>query len=171
MRKTLIAFLFLPLFAFVTTEWVTITLDQRASIDFPSAAEPKDLNGNAMWLQDIGKDARCMVMILDFSRMGVDSAALADEMSRPEAFEQFKQGVVGQMQGASVLSEKNTAVNGHKVFEYLIDMGTADSSALDRMYNQNYFIGTKMYSLSFFEKNSKPQADLRKKFFSSFKVK
>ena len=171
MRKTLIAFLFLPLFAFVAADWVTIKLDDRASIDFPSAAVPKDLNGNSMWLQDIGKDARCMVMIMDFSRMGVDSAALADEMSRPEAFEQFKEGVVGQMQGASILSEKNTAIHGHKVFEYLIDMGTKDTSALDRMYNQNYFIGAKMYSLSFFEKNSKPQAGLRNKFFTSFTIK
>ena len=171
MRKTLSAFLFLPLFAFVTADWVTVKLDDRATIDFPSATEAKDMNGNLMWVQDVGKDARCMAMVYDFGMMGVDSAALADEMSRPEAFEQFKTGVVGQMEGASVISEKNTTVNGRKVFEYLIDMGKKDTSALNRMYNRNYFIGAKMYSLSFFEKNNKSQAELRNKFFSSFKVK
>lgn len=171
MRKTLIAFVFLPLFAFISADWVTISLDERASIDFPSATESKDMNGNRMWIQDIGKDARCMAMVFDFGQMGMDSAALADEMSRPEAFEQFKNGVVGQIQGASVLSEKNTSIGGHKVFEYLIDMGKKDTSALDRMHNRNYFIGVKMYSLSFFEKASKPQAELRNKFFNSFKAK
>jgi hypothetical protein len=92
-------------------------------------------------------------------------------MDKPEAFEQFKGGVVGQLAGASVISEKNTTINGRKVFEYLIDMGKKDSSALNRMYNRNIFIGAKMYTLSFFEKNEKPQAELRNKFFNSFKVK
>ena len=171
MRKTLFAFLFLPLFSFITADWITIKLDDRASIDFPSATEAKDMNGNPIWVQEISKDARCMAMVLDFGQMGLDSAALADEMEKPEAFEQFKGGVVGQLAGASVISEKNTTINGRKVFEYLIDMGKKDSSALNRMYNRNIFIGAKMYTLSFFEKNEKPQAELRNKFFNSFKVK
>jgi hypothetical protein len=171
MRKTLLAFLFLPLFAFMASDWVTVKLDDRASIDFPSATGPKDLNGNTMWMHEISKDARCMAMIVDFGQMGLDSAALLEEMSRPESFEQFKAGVAGQIAGSSVISEKNTSINGHKVFEYLIDMGKKDTSALNRMYNQNYFIGAKMYSLSFFEKSHKPQAELRNKFFNSFKAK
>lgn len=170
MRKTLIALLFLPMLAFVSADWVTTKLDDRASIDFPAQIESQDLGGNPMWLHQINNEARCMVMIMDFSKMGMDSATLADEMAKPESFAQFREGVVGEIAGSSVLSEKNTSFNGHKAFEFLIDMGK-DSSKLNRMYNKNIFIGTKMYSISFFEKEGKPQAELRNKFFNSFKAK
>ena len=171
MKKTLIAFFFLPLLAFVAVDWVTIKLDGRTSIDFPSQTESKDMGGNPLWIQEINKDARCMAMVFDFGKLGLDSASLAAEMGKPESFEQFKQGVVGQMEGASVISEKNTTINGRKVFEYLIDMGTKDTSELNRMYNRNIFIGEKMYTLSFFERGKSPQAQLRNKFFNSFREK
>lgn len=170
MRKTLIALCLLPLLAFVTADWVTIKLDDRVSIDFPAQTEPQDLGGNFMWLHQINDDARCMVMTMDFAKLGMDSAVLADEMGKPESFQQFREGVVAEMEEAAVLSEKNTVVNGHRVFEFLVNMGP-DSSKLNRMYNKNIFVGTKMYSLNFFEKEGKPQAELRNRFFNSFKAK
>ncbi|HEU0109228.1 MAG TPA: hypothetical protein VFQ73_00065 [Flavisolibacter sp.] len=169
MRKTVFAFLLIPFLSFVTADWITTKIDERTSIEFPTETESKDLNGNTMWLNQISEDARCMVMVMDFAKMGADSATLAEEMNRPESYEQFKQGVVGEIEGASLISEKNTHWKGYKTFEFLIDMGKTETG-LNRMYSKSIFIGTKMYSLSFFEKNTKPQPALRNKFFNSFKA-
>jgi hypothetical protein len=171
MRKTLLILAFLPLVAFVTADWIAVKLDDRVSVNFPSVPQQNEKSGNTIWMADGNDASRCMAMVMDFSQYGLDSAGLASEMGKPESFEQFRDGVVGQIEGSSVISEKNTFINGRKVFEFLIDMGKADSSAFNKMYNRNYFIGTKMYSLSFFEKNDKPQPELRNKFFNSFKAK
>jgi hypothetical protein len=169
MRK-LILFCFLPLLAFTTADWITVKLDDRVTVEFPSAPEEKDMSGNQVWSGDINNDAKAMAMVMDFGKFGMDSAMLATEMEKDEAFQQFKDGILGQIQGSTIMSEKRTKVNGRHVFEYVINMGKPDTT-LTIMHNRNYFVGAKMYTLSFYEKGSKPQPDVRNKFFNSLKVK
>ena len=171
MRKLWSVLLLLPLLAFVTADWVNVQLNSRVSVSFPVKPDEKEMSGNAVWVADANADSRCMAMVLDFEKFGMDSAALAAEMGKETSFEQFKEGILGQIVGASLISEKKTTTNGYMTFEYVIDMGKTDTSALNLMYNKNIFIGSKMYSLSFYEKTLKRQPEARTKFFNSFKVK
>jgi len=169
MKKTLLL-LFVPLLAFATADWVSVKLDNRVSVHFPVKPEEKEMSGNDVWVADAGPNARCMAMVLDFEKFGMDSTMLAAEMGKEESFSQFKEGILGQIEGSSLISEKKTTVAGKMCFEYVIDMGKTDTAALNKMYNKNVFIGNKMYSLSFYEKDAKPQVESRNKFFNSFKV-
>jgi hypothetical protein len=172
MRKKFLAFLFLPMLAFAaTTDWVNVNLDERVSVSFPNQPEEKEMSGNAVWVADASNDARCMAMVLDFEKFGMDSVMLAAEMGKEESFTQFKEGILGQIEGATLISERKTTTAGKMTFEYVIDMGKNDTAALNKMYNKNVFIGNKMYSLSFYEKDGKPQTEARNKFFNSFKLK
>lgn len=171
MRKHFLAFLLLPLFAFVTADWVKVDLDNRVSINFPSAPKQMDSGGNPMWVQDVDKNSRCMAVIIDFNNYGLDSISLAAEMEKEEALEQFKTGMLGQIPGATIISENITTTQGKKTFELLIDMGAKDTSQLNRMYSKSIIAGTKMYSLSFFEKENAPQKEMREKYFNSIKIK
>lgn len=171
MKKLLLALFVLPFFAFVAADWVTVKLDNRAMLDFPSQPQEKEMGGNQVWIQDIDSNGRCMAMVLDFTSYGMDSAKLADEMSKDQAFADFRQGVLGQIEGSKLISEKKGTVEGKLYFEYKIDMGKTDVNALNVMYNRNIFAGTKMYSVSFYEKNNKPRDLERKKFFASFRLR
>lgn len=172
MKKTLIALLAVPFFAFAIADWVNVQLDERASISFPVAPEIKDFGGNQVWVSDASdSQSRYMMMIMDFSKFGLDSAGVAAEMGKEETFDQFKGGVLGQIPGASLISEKKTTVMGKMTFDYVIDMGKKDPKGYSIMYNRNIFSGAKMYSMNFYEKKDAPKEDLRKKFFESFQIK
>ena len=171
MKKLFAALLVLPFFAFVGSDWVTVKLDERVTVSFPTEPEKKDMSGNSVWVRDIDKDARCMALIVDFLKFGMGSAGLAAEMMRDEAFGEFRDGALGQMAGSTIISERKDTINGKTYFEYVIDMGKLDQpDALNIMYSRNIFVGSKMYTLSFYEKNKLPREEERKKFFSSFKL-
>jgi hypothetical protein len=168
--KKWIVLLLLPVLAFTVSDWKTVKVDDRVSVDFPTEPEQKEMSGNAVWVADVETGSRCMVMVLDFEKFGLDSAKLSEEMQKPEALEDFRNGVLGQIQGATLISEKASTVLGHKAFDFVIDMGKEDTAVLNKMYNKNIFIGSKMYSMSFYEKDSHPEDALRAKFFGSFKL-
>jgi hypothetical protein len=171
MKKQFLFWLILPLMAFASFEWVTISIDEKVSMDFPVKPEQSEMSGNQVWMADQNSDSRCMAMVIDFKSFGMDSAQLAEEMAKPGSYEDFKGGVLGQIEGASLISEKNTTTLGYKTFEYVINMGKKDTSSLNIMHNRNIFVGAKMYTMNFFEKNGKPQDQMRKQFFSSLKIK
>jgi hypothetical protein len=156
--------------AFSVADWFSVKLDERVSVSFPGEPMMKDSGGNPMWVHEGDSISRYMALVIDFEKLGMDSAMLASEMGKPETFEQFKNGVLSQMSGASLISEKQSVTEGRHMYEYVFDMGKKDSNEFNIMHNRNIFIGSKMYSLSFFEKTNKPQEDLRNKFFTSLKT-
>jgi len=157
--------------AFASIDWVTVSIDKKVSIDFPVKPEQSEMSGNPVWTADANSDSRCMAMIIDFKNFGMDSAQVAAEMSKPEAYEDFKNGVLGQIAGSSLISEKITTTLGYKTFEYVISMGKKDTSSLNIMHNKNIFVGAKLYAMNFFEKNGKPQDQMRNQYFQSVKIK
>jgi len=171
MKKQLLFWLILPLMAFASIDWVTVSIDKKVSIDFPVKPEQSEMSGNPVWTADVNSDSRCMAMIIDFKNFGMDSAQVAAEMGKPEAYEDFKNGVLGQMQGSSLISEKTTTTLGYKTFEFVINMGKKDTSSLNIMHNKNIFVGAKLYAMNFFEKNGKPQDQMRNQYFRSVKIK
>ncbi|HEX2606470.1 MAG TPA: hypothetical protein VHK91_03785 [Flavisolibacter sp.] len=170
MKKYLLLLFVVPVFAFTYADWVSIKIDDKVSVQFPVQPENKEMNGNAVWVSDVNKDSRCMVMLMDFTKFGMDAAQLEQEMAKEESFGQFRDGILGQIEGSKLIAEKKTKLQGYNTFEFDINMGKTDTAQLNRMYNKNIFIGSKMYSLSFYEKNNKPQTEERNKFFNSFKV-
>ena len=171
MKKQFFFWVILPLMAFASIDWVTVSIDKRVTVDFPVKPVQSESSGNPMWTADANSDSRCMAMIIDFKNFGMDSAQVAGEMSKPEAYEDFKNGVLGQIEGSSIVSEKITTFLGYKTFEYIINMGKKDTSSLNIMYNKNIFVGAKLYAMNFFEKNGKPQDQQRDQFFRSIKIK
>ena len=170
MKKQLFALIFLPLMAFAPFDWLTMSLDDKVSVDFPSKPKETEMSGNPVMIADVDKDSRCMSMVMDFKSLGMDSTQLAEEMKKPESLGQFKEGILGQIPGSSLISEKRTTTMGYTSFEFVIDMGRNDTSVLNIMHNRNIFVGSKMYSLSFYEKTGKPQETNRKRFFNSLKI-
>jgi hypothetical protein len=171
MKKLLLISFFLPLFAFSGIDWIRVKIDDRFSVDFPAKPEERELSGNPVWVADVNDDSRCMLMTFDFGKQGLDSVALATEMNRAGAFEEFRDGVLEQMEGSFIVSERNTKFNGYTSFEYVINMGKNEEGVLNIMYNKNIFVNDKMYSLSFYEKDKNPQEDARRNFFSSIIVR
>jgi hypothetical protein len=170
MSKRFLILLLLPLMAYTVADWFTVKLDERVTVSFPAEPLLKESGGNPMWVHETDSTSRYMAMIIDFEKLGMDSAMLANEMQKPETFEQFKNGVLSQMAGASLISGKQSLTEGRNIYEYVFDMGKKDSKEFNIMHNRNIFIGSKLYSLSFFEKPQKPQEALRDRFFSSFKT-
>src|SRR6185295_14255611 len=171
MKKQFLLWLILPLMAFTSFEWVTVSIDKRVSIDFPVKPEQSEMSGNPVWMADANSDSRCMAMIIDFKNFGMDSAQLATEMGKPEFYDDFKKGVLGQIEGSSIISEKITTTSGYRTFEYVINGGKKDTSSLNIMHNKNIFVGDKLYTINFFEKNGKPQDQVRDQYFRSIKIK
>jgi len=171
MKKQFLFWLILPLLAFTSFEWVTLSIDERVSVDFPMKPKQSESSGNPVWMADANSNSRCMAMIIDFKNFGMDSAQVAAEMSKPESYEDFKNGVLGQIEGSSIISEKITTTSGYKTFEYVINMGKKDTSSLNIMHNKNIFVGAKLYTMNFLEKNGKPQEQIRNQYFRSIKIK
>jgi hypothetical protein len=169
--KGLLIALFLPFVAFTTFDWLTVSLDEKVSVDFPSEPEKNEMSGNPVWVANPNADSRCMTMVLDFEKFGMDAEMVKAEMGKPESFEGFKTGILSQMKGATIVEEKSTTIQGYTAFEFIVDMPAKDTAGLGTMYNKNIFVGSKMYNLSFFEKKDKPQEENRNKFFNSLKIK
>jgi hypothetical protein len=169
MKKISVLFL-LPLFAFnFIADWQPVRLDDRITVLFPVKPQEAEMSGNKVWIADLEGNTRCMAMIMDFGMMGLDSAQMVEEFSRPDAFEEFRNSILAQMENASLLKERDTTANGNKSFEFDIDMG-GDTLALNYMYNRNQFIGTKMVVLNYFERTRTEKNEVREKFFKSLKV-
>jgi hypothetical protein len=171
MKKLLLLSFLLPLLSFSGFDWINVDIDDRFSVKFPSQPVEKEMQGNPVWVSDINDDSRCMLMVFDFGKLGMDSLAVSEEMSTTTSFAEFRDGVLGQIEGASIISEKKDKVGGYMCFEFVIDMGKEDDNSLNIMYNKNIFVGSKMYSLSFYEKNNNPQAQSRNVFFRSILIK
>jgi hypothetical protein len=171
-RKGLWVLLLLPFMAFASFDWLTVTIDDKVSVEFPTQPEKQDMQGNDVWLANHGTNARCMTMVLDFEKFGMDAEMVKAEMGKPESFEGFKTGILSQMEGASIVAEKSTTTNGYITYEFTVDMGKKDTAAgPGMMYNRNIFVGSKMYNLSFFETKGKPMETDRNRFLNSIKIK
>lgn len=168
MKKHLLLFLLLPFLAFAAADWITVKLDEQVSIHFPEQPKVKDSNGNPLWAADVDSTARCVAMIIDFEKMGLDSATLYAELNKEGMFEQFRNGFMGKLEGATLVSEKQSTAEGRYVFDFTVDL-EKKLSGFNRLYNRNIFIGTKMYSLTFYEIKGKPRDAWRNKYFNSIR--
>jgi hypothetical protein len=69
MKKQFLFWLILPLMAFTGIEWVTFSIDERVSIDFPMKPKQSESSGNPVWIADANSDSRCMAMVIEFKNL------------------------------------------------------------------------------------------------------
>ncbi|HEX2630224.1 MAG TPA: hypothetical protein VHM26_14455 [Chitinophagaceae bacterium] len=169
-RLWIVLFVFLPFMAFISFDWVTTSIDERASVDFPAAPDKQDVQGNAV-LTANGDKSKYVAVAFDFGKFGADSAMMAAELDKPEMMDQVKNGIMGELKGSTLVSEKDTLTNGYRTFEFIFDIPESDSVGLNRMHSKTVFVAAKMYSLSFIEDKDAPKEADRRKFFNSLKIK
>jgi hypothetical protein len=170
-RLWVLLFLFVPFMAFKSFDWITTSIDERVTVDFPTLPEKQDADGNPVF--SAGDDStKYIVVAFDFGKYGADSTMMAAELDKPEMMEQVKTGIMGELKGATLVSEKDTLTHGHRTFEFVFDIKSPDNPLESgRMHSKTIFVAAKMYSLSFVEKKGASLEAERKRFFNSVKIK
>ena len=169
MKKYLVLFLF-PSLAFAILEWTTVKLDDRVSVQFPSAPTSSESGGNPMWIADIDTNSRCMALLVDLGKMGLDSATFTPMLEQDAFYEQFKTSTINSIGDIKFVEERKFKIGGRYAYELVLEKETPDTRFnYKRVYIRSHFVGTKIYSLSFFQK--KPADDQRQKFFESLQVR
>jgi hypothetical protein len=170
MKKILWLGLILPFLAFVSFDWITTQLDDRVSVDFPATPTKQDAAGNAVYTATDGK-SKYVAVEFDFSKFGADSAMMAAELDKPEMIGQVKSGIMSELKGSTLVSEKDTLTSGYRTFDLVLDLAPDSAGVVQRMYSKTVFVAAKMYSLSFVEKKDAPMEGDKVKFFNSLKIK
>jgi hypothetical protein len=168
MKKYFILFL-LPLLAFGIIEWTTVNLDDRVSVQFPSTPTSSETRGNPMWIADIDTNSRCMALLVDLGKMGLDSATFTPMLEQDAFYEQFKTSTINSIGDVKFVEERKFKIDGRYAYEFVLEKETPDLKFnYKRVYIRSLFLGTRIYSLSFFQKQ--PADDQRQKFFESVRV-
>lgn len=168
--KNLILLFLLPLLSFAVIEDAkTVALDEQAVIDFPVEPRYDEHSGNKVWMGDIDSTSKCTAMVLNFEEKGWDSVQIEAELGNPEAFEIFKQGLLDRMEGATIIEENEIKEGEVAHFDFVLEITEAGGTEY-YLYNKNYFVGNKMYTLNFYQAERK-EDEVAKRFFESFKVK
>src|SRR5690349_18390944 len=118
MKKLLLLLMIVPFMAFVKSDWVTVKLDNNASVSFPAQPVERDMSGFPSWILDVNNNARCVVMAMDLKSIGVDSAQFANEINEDYGYEDFKNSMLDQLGDVTLLSEKRSKLNGFTTFEF-----------------------------------------------------
>jgi hypothetical protein len=171
MKKELLLLLILPFLSFTPADWLTMALDHDASINFYSQPTMHESNGNQVWTNDIDDKARCIVSATDLSKMGMDSATVANDMAKESSMIALGNGMLRNMPGSKFISQKLTTRGGHLSYELVMSTDKTEGSGFDRLYCTVIFYKVKMYTLYFSESASKPQQEYRNTFLNSFKIK
>jgi len=173
MKIKLLVFALLPLMAFTTiADWVKVNVDEKATVEFPVEPTKQGAEGTEVWMAKIDSNSSVLVLRLDFSGFGMDSAMVASNLGNPEFVNGFRNGIIGKMPNATLASEKQYQLNGSTVIDYVINQPASDgTSAAKVIHNRNFFVGSVLYSLSIEQTQGKEQSGNRDKFFNSFKVK
>jgi hypothetical protein len=168
MKKYFILFLS-PLLAFALLEWTTVKLDDRVSVQFPSAPSLSEIGGNPMWIADIDTNSRCMAITVDLGKKGLDSATFTPMLEQDEFYEQYRTSTINSIGDIKFVEEKRFKIGGRYAYEFVLEKEMPDMKFnYKRVYIRSLFVGTKVYSLSFFQKQ--PADDQRQKFFESLTV-
>ncbi len=169
--KTVLILLILPLFAFIKADWFSQAIDSKASISFPGKPE-KAVQPNGDTWTFTSELTTCSVAIIDMKALGMDSAAVKEMLADPKSLLEFRNGLLGEMKGSTLIGEAESKLGGYPSYEFTVDRSSSKADA-DKLilYNKNVFVGDKIYGLYYYERKARLQESDRIQFFNSFKVK
>ncbi|GAA4336329.1 hypothetical protein [Flaviaesturariibacter amylovorans] len=169
MRKLLLAGLLLPFLAFTLIEWTPVQLDEKYTVAFPG--EPKkatDENGTSLWtLEATDSNTVYLAMLIDFTKLGLDSSTMAVVLTQPEFFDEYQKGILGKLPNGKLVSSTTGEYKGYPVTNYKFTM----KEGAVTYYSKNFFIGTRVYSLSYLQKKDQVESAERDRFFGSFNLR
>ncbi|RYG11920.1 MAG: hypothetical protein EOO07_19845, partial [Chitinophagaceae bacterium] len=144
MNKIILLFL-LPVSLLLSVEWERATIDKKVSVLLPKPTEKLKVDGKEAWLGEVDRAGKCMVMVTDLGKMGMDAKTLAEELKKTQFYGKLKDGLALGSNGKP-RNEQITMFKGYHAYKIDITIeeeeGTFDTKLL------NFFIGTKMYTFS-----------------------
>ena len=168
--KPFLLFLLTVSIFFAQLTWKTFQIDDRVAVSFPSTVEKMTLDNKPVWVSEVDSASKCMIMITDMKKMGVDATTLAEMLKKKKTYQSIKSGMLAGSPGSVALKESITTFKNYPAYYLELDMnGEADE--FNKTYIMNVFIGAKMYSMTFGEAYKTKHLEERSKFFGSFKVK
>ncbi|WP_113654629.1 hypothetical protein [Pedobacter namyangjuensis] len=164
----IIILLLLPVSILFETEWKRIAIDQKVSLLLPSPIEKLDVDGKEAWYGEIDSAGKCMVMLTDFSKLGLDAKTLATELKKKETYEKLKNGIaLGS--NSKPTNEEITTFRGYPA--YKITMTTeAEGESFDTAL-LNFFVDAKMYTISVISAKGKSYKTAQQKLINSIIIK
>lgn len=170
MKKSWLLLLF-PIMAFALPDWIRVKIDEHVSIEFPSQPQKQNVLGNIIWLQNVDSNSRCMAASADFADYGMDSTVLAMQYAKDSFMMMIRDHVMSQVKGCRVISQYRIQVDDHLAYEFAFEKPQPDSSFIfKKFYTRDILAGTKMYTLSFYEKPNTDDKASRERFFHSFRI-
>ncbi|RZL38915.1 MAG: hypothetical protein EOO96_01885 [Pedobacter sp.] len=167
MNKIILLFL-LPVSLLLNVEWERVAIDKKVSVLLPKPIEKLNVDGKDAWYGEIDSAGKCMVMITDMGKMGMDSKTLAEELKRKEFYGKLKNGLALGSNGKP-RNGQITTFKGYHAYKIDITMeeeeGTFDTKLL------NFFIGAKMYTFSVISQKGTTHSSAEAKLISSIIIK
>jgi hypothetical protein len=170
MTKFLLLILPIVCMSFIMQDWVTVSLDEKVSLAFPVKPEEVASDGSHVWNATDEAGSKYLAVVVDFAAFGIDSATLAKQLQGTAFYKGFASSMLDKFEGATIVSEEITKLSGWPAYKMEVQL-PGKSGAATKLYGLNVFIGTKVYSSSFYEAEGPPQQANRAKFFNSLTVK
>ena len=153
---------------YAQSQWNRISIDARVSVMLPGTPEKNETEQSLMYTLASPDSSVFNVNVIDFVSYGLDSATLQGLIGEEAFMEQFKSGIIQQMEQAEVLEARITNLDSFTVYEFLIEL-TLNDGAKRNFHSYNLFIGSKLYSFTI--SAIKDEELVKAKFISSIVVK
>ncbi|MFD0940901.1 hypothetical protein [Pedobacter boryungensis] len=165
-HKLILFLLFSPVLFITILTWERVKLDESVSVSFPSKPEKSMMDDKPIWIATIDSTSKCMAMITDFEKLGVDKLKWAERLKQKETYQTIKSGMLRGSPGAVILNESITTFKGKPAYIVKMDL-KGEKEDFNIAYVMNVFIETKMYSLMFMETYNNPHEADKQTFWNS----
>ncbi|RZK55109.1 MAG: hypothetical protein EOO87_08720 [Pedobacter sp.] len=150
------------------TEWKRIAVDKKVSVLIPSPVEKVNVDGKDAWYGEIDSAGKCMVMVTDMGKMGIDAASLASALKKKDIYTSLKNGIALGSEGKT-FNEQITTFKGYPAYKIGFLISEDGQSFITQ--SLNFFIGTKMYTISIISAKGKNHKVAQQKLINSIIIK
>lgn len=168
--KKIFVLLLLPLLSFsFIADWQPVKIGDRVTVKFPKEPKFEKISDKLKWASSFDANSICEATLTDLREYGIKGPDdIAKNFSSQEQMQGFGIGLLSKIPGGKAISQKNTLFNGHRSYEYIIEV--KKDGVIDRyIYIKSLFVGTDLISFHFIQKE-KERSKNNQRFFSSIKV-
>jgi hypothetical protein len=169
-----IAAILISSLVYAQTGWEKVTISEDVTISFPAnplKAEPRE-GLKTFMLKLADSTASCIVVSSDLGvLMGIDEAALSEEMEKEESWEQAKTAFVTTIgTEATLVQDEMITIKDNKAMRLVIDRKN-DKGGVNTMTVLIFVKGTVSYNVMFTNRNGKADEKIKQQFFNSIEIK